>query len=172
MASFLVNKSTKNTVTFTEDCVIVLGSGIRGEKALPTLQFRLNRCIEYLQHNPNALIIVSGGQGRGETICESTAMKRYLISKGVKENQIIEENQSKNTRQNMQFSKILIDAHFPSGNYTVVCITSGFHAYRASILSRKTGLNVSHFNAKTVWYIYPTAYIRETLSVIKMWMGL
>jgi uncharacterized SAM-binding protein YcdF (DUF218 family) len=139
---------------------------------LPTLQFRLDKCIDYMQHNPDALIIVSGGQGRGETIYESEAMKRYLVSKGVNAGQIFEENQSKNTRQNMQYSKIILDSLFSKGNYSVVCITSDFHAFRAGKLSKKVNLPVSHYNAKTVWYLYPVAYCRETLSIIKMWLGL
>jgi uncharacterized SAM-binding protein YcdF (DUF218 family) len=165
-------ESAKNTTTFSEDCVIVLGCGLRGEKILTTLQYRLDKCIDYLKYNPGALIVVAGGQGRGETICESEAMKRYLVSKGIDAGQIIEENQSMNTRQNMLFSKILLDTRFPSGNYSAVCITSGFHAYRAHILSKKAGLTVTHYNAKTVWYMYPTAYLRESLSMIKMWIGL
>ena len=44
----------KNTTTFTEDCALVLGCGIRGEEVLPTLKLRLDRCLEYLQHNPDA----------------------------------------------------------------------------------------------------------------------
>ena len=165
------SQSMKNTTTYNEDCVLVLGNSLRGEKILSTLKFRLDKCLDYMQHNPNALIIVSGGQSRGETVSESKAMKRYLVSNGINAGQIIEENQSKNTRQNMQFSKTILDAHFPSDNYSVVCITSGYHAYRASRLSKKADLMVSHYNAKTALYLYPIAYCREMLSIIKMWMG-
>jgi len=165
------SQGEKNTATFTEDCVLVLGGGLRGEEVVPTLQLRLDKCIEYLHRNPEALIIVSGGQGSGETICESQAMKRYLVSKGVDANRIVEENQSKNTRQNMQYSKALLDAHFPSGNCSVVCITSDFHAYRANKLSEAVNMPVSHYNARTKWYLYPSSYCKETLSIIKMWLG-
>jgi len=171
MFIFIGKQGMKNTTTFNEDCALVLGCGIRGEKILPTLQFRLDKCLDYIQHNPKALIIVSGGQCRNETISEAEAMKRYLISKGVDSNRIIEENQSKNTRQNMQFSKNLLDTCFSSGNYSVVCITSDYHAYRANKLSKNANLTVSHYNSKTAWYLYPAAYFRETLSIIKMWIG-
>lgn len=169
MFTLLGFQGRKNTATFTEDCVLVLGSGIRGEKILPTLQFRLDKCIEYLQHNPKALIIVSGGKGRNETICESEAMKRYLVSKGVDAERIYEDCNSKNTRENMAFSKMILDSLFPFGNYSVACITSDYHAYRAGKLSEKVDLSISHYNAKTAWYLYPAAYCRETLSIIKMW---
>jgi len=172
MFFFIGEQGSKNTTSFTEDCALVLGCGIRGKEILPTLQFRLDKCIDYLQHNPKALIIVSGGQGRGEAICESEAMKSYLVSKGVNADQIIEENRSKNTRQNMLYSKVLLDSLFHSGNYSVVCITSDFHAFRANKLSQKANLSVSHYNAKTLWYLYPITYCRETLSIIKMWIGL
>lgn len=162
----------KNTTTFTEDCVLVLGGGLRGDKIVPSLQLRLDKCLEYLQHNPKALILVSGGQGGSETIAESLAMKRYLVSKGVDPAHIFEENQSKDTRQNMQFSKILLDSLFPSGNYSVVCITSDFHAFRADQLSKKVSLTISHYNAKNLWYLYPIVYCRETFALIKMWLGL
>ena len=172
MFFFIGIQGAKNTTAFNEDCVLVLGCGILGETVLSTLQFRLDKCIDYLQYNPKALIIVSGGQGRGEMITESEAMKRYLISQGVNVDQIIEESQSKNTRQNMQFSKVLLDSLFLSGNYSVVCITSDYHAFRANKLSQKADLSVSHYNAKTAWYLYPSAYCRETFSIIKMWIGL
>jgi len=165
-------QGTKNTTTFTEDCALVLGGGLRGEKILPALQYRLDKCIDYMQHNPKALIVVSGGQGTGETIAESAVMKQYLVSGGIDAGKIFEESQSKNTRQNMLFSKIVMDSLFPSGNYSVVCITSDFHAFRSGKLSEKAGFTVSHYNAKNKWYLYPAAYCRETLSIIKMWLGL
>jgi uncharacterized SAM-binding protein YcdF (DUF218 family) len=167
---FIAIKGSKNTTTFDEDCVLVLGCGIRGETPLPTLCMRLDKCLEYLQHNPNALIIVSGGQGMNEAITEAEAMKRYLVSKGVAPMQILQEDQSSNTAENMQFSKPIIDQHFASKTYKVVCITSNYHAYRAKVLSKKFGIPVSHYNAAIRWHLYPVAYCRETLSICKMWI--
>ena len=169
---FLIkSQSVKDSTAFNEDCVLVLGFGLKGDKIRPALQYRLDKCIDYLQQNPKAKVIVSGGQGRGETICESTAMKNYLVSKGVDSEKIIEENRSKNTRQNMLYSKIILDTIFPLGNYSVACITTDFHSYRANKLSKKAGFSVSHYNAKTDWYSYPVCYFREVLSIVKMWIG-
>ena len=162
----------KDTTTFTEDCALVLGCGIKDGEALPTLKLRLDKCIEYLQYNPDVLIIVSGGESKTEKITESEVMKRYLVSKGVDADRIIKEDQSKNTRQNMLFSKTLLDTYFPTGDYSIVCITSGYHAYRAGKLAQKANLRVSHYNSRILWYIYPAAYCRETLSIIKVWLGL
>ncbi len=159
-----------DTVKFDEDCVLVLGCGIRGEKILPTLQLRLDKCVEYLQRNPSALVIVSGGQGRNETISEAEAMKRYLVLKGVSAEQILEENHSRNTKQNFQYSKALMDSYFSSKPYSVACITSNYHAYRAKKLSEAAGLSVVQYSSGSRWYLYPSAYFREMLSIFKMWI--
>jgi uncharacterized SAM-binding protein YcdF (DUF218 family) len=169
MFVFITIKGAKDTATFDEDCVLVLGCGIRGETPLPTLELRLDKCTEYLQRNPAALVVVSGGQGRNEAISEATAMKRYLVSKGINAAQIIEENQSHNTKENFEYSKILLDNHF-SNNYSVVCITSNYHAYRAQKTVETKGLEISQYNAGSRWYLYPSAYFREVLSICKMWI--
>jgi uncharacterized SAM-binding protein YcdF (DUF218 family) len=167
MMLFIGIKGTKNTATFNEDAILVLGCGIRGETPLPTMQQRLDKCLDYLQYNPGALIVVSGGQGHNEAISEAEAMKRYLIVKGVNAAHIITEDQSRNTLQNMQFSKQILDNHL-STEYSVVCITSNYHAYRAAILAAKQGLNATSYNAGTTWYLYPSAFSREILSICKM----
>lgn len=161
---------SKNTVKFDEDCVLVLGCGIRGETVLPMLRLRLDKCVEYLQRNPSALVVVSGGQGRNEAISEAEAMKRYLVSKGVNAAQIVEENRARDTRQNFQYSKELMDSHFSSKSYSVACITSNYHAYRAKRLSEAAGLPVVQYSSGSLWYLYPSAYFREMLSIFKMWI--
>ncbi len=170
MFVFIGVNGLKNTVKFNEDCVLVLGCGIRGKTVLPTLQLRLDKCVEYLQQNPSALVIVSGGQGRNEAVSEAEAMKRYLVSKGVRTEQIIEESRSHNTKQNFQYSKELMDNYFSSKPYSVACITSNYHAYRARKLSETVGLSVAQYSSESRWYLYPSAYFREMLSVFKLWI--
>ncbi len=170
MFIFIGINGAKDTVKFDEDCVLVLGCGIRGETVLPTLQLRLDKCVEYLQKNPLALVVVSGGQGRNESISEAEAMKRYLVSKGVNAGQILEENRSRNTKQNFQYSKELIDSRFSGKPYSIACITSNYHAYRAKKLSENAGLSITQYGSGSLWYLYPSAYFREMLSIFKTWI--
>ncbi len=167
---FLFIQGNKNTATFVEDSVLVLGCGIRGETILPLLQDRLDKCVEYHRKNPTAIIIVSGGQGRNEDIPEAEAMKRYLVGHGVDENRILEENKSRDTEENMLFSKRMLDNHFRKMNkccYTTVCITSNYHAYRGRQLATSAGFCATNYNAGIRWYLAPSAYFREVLSVCK-----
>lgn len=83
------------------DYIIVLGAGIKGEQVTPLLASRIDQGIEILKKNPKALLIMSGGQGKGEDIPEGEAMARYAINKGIDESKIIIEDKSTNTKENL-----------------------------------------------------------------------
>ena len=72
------------------DYIIVLGALVNKNKISQSLKERLDSCVEYLYlTHDNPKIILSGGQGRGENISEASAMKSYLLSKGIDEKNII-----------------------------------------------------------------------------------
>lgn len=56
---------------------------------------------------------MSGGQGSDETRAEALAMKEYAIEQGYSEELIITEEKSKNTLENMQFSKAVMEEKKP-----------------------------------------------------------
>ncbi len=166
----VVVHGSRDTVTFREDGILVLGCGIRGETILPTLQSRLDKCLEYLDRNPGVPIVVSGGQGRNEDIAEAEAMKRYLVQNGVDEAQIIKEDQSRDTKDNFRYSKPAFDSLFPGKEYTVACITSDYHVFRIKMTAKDEGLDIKVLPAGVKWYLRPSAYCRESLSICKNWL--
>ena len=90
--SFIAVYGNNDNADYEEETVIVLGCGIRGERVSVGLARRLNKAYEYHLKNPDAVIIVSGGQGPQEDIPEALAMKRYLVDKGIPEDKIIMED--------------------------------------------------------------------------------
>ena len=100
-----------DTVTYKEDAVIVLGAGLRGENLSLILRNRLDAAVEYYNENPEAVIVVSGGQGPDEDIPEAEAMERYLYEQGVPLNKIIKEDKSTSTEENFKFSKELLETY-------------------------------------------------------------
>lgn len=52
---------------------------------------------------------MSGGQGSDETRAEALVMKEYAIEQGYSEELIITEEKSKNTLENMKFSKAVME---------------------------------------------------------------
>ncbi len=155
-----------------EDAVIVLGCGLNGSEVSDTLRERLNSCIEYSKENPDAVIVVSGGQGFTEEVTEAYAMKKYLIDNGVSEEKILEEPASSSTYENFVNSKKILDNYFKNKNpnYKTAFITNRFHCYRAYNLAKNAGINVSCFYAPDEWKSAIPSYLRESLAVIKLWV--
>jgi len=75
------------------DYLVILGAGLRGEVPSMALYQRLYASLEYIEINPKVKIVVSGGQGPGESITEALAMERFLINHGVAKEQIIKEEE-------------------------------------------------------------------------------
>ena len=168
-STFLAIYGRNDNAEYNEETVIVLGCGIRGERVSVGLAKRLNKAYEYHLQNPEAVIIVSGGQGPQEDISEALAMKRYLINKGVPEDKIIMEDKSTSTIENFRFShEIMKEKGFSDSS--VVFVTNGYHVYRAASYAKAEGLTVKHLGTDIIWYTIPMNYMREMLAVLKMWV--
>lgn len=168
--SFLAIYGRLDNATYDEKTVIVLGCGIRGERVSVGLAKRLNKAYEYHLQNPEAVIVVSGGQGPQEDIPEALAMKRYLVSKGVSEDKIIMEDKSTSTITNFRNSyKIMYENNL--SEYSVVFVTNGYHVYRAKEYAESEGFKgITHLGTDIIWYTIPMNYMREMLAVMKMWV--
>ncbi len=167
--SFLAVYGSNDNATFEEETVIVLGCGIRGERVSVGLAKRLDKAAEYHEKNPDAMIIVSGGQGPQEDISEALAMKRYLVEKGIDEDKIIMEDRSTSTITNFKYShEFMLEYGLPEDS--VVFVTNGYHVYRGAYYAEAEGLTVTHLGTDIIWYTIPMNYMREMLAVLKMWI--
>ncbi|MBQ8541561.1 MAG: YdcF family protein [Clostridia bacterium] len=170
LVAFLAYYGQFDNCDYTEDAVIVLGAGIRGDRVTVPLAYRLNSAIEYHKKNPDAVIVVTGGQGYQETITEAEAMEKYLLRKGVDPHKIIKEEKATSTNENMRFSKEILDKYF-EGDYSIVVVTNNFHVYRGVQIAKIEGFeNVYRKHAGLKWYNMAPCYIRESLAVLKMWV--
>lgn len=150
------------------DYLVILGAGLNGDKLSLSLLKRMEKSVEYLKLNPDSTVVVSGGQGPNETISEAEAMKRYLVSNGIKEEQIIKEDKSTNTMENLKFTKKKLDeVNKKEGNYEITIVTSGFHMFRSKILAARNGFKAHGYPSSTYAVLIPNFYIREYFAVIK-----
>ena len=146
------------------DYIIVLGAGVIGDRVTPLLAARIDRGIELLHHNPDAKLILSGGQGPGEDIAEGEAMARYVEQKGVGPEKIIVEGKSTSTEENLLFSRELMEKSWPK----VIVVTTAYHVFRALLLARQQGLKCVGFGARTTWYFTLNALIREFAGYLSL----
>lgn len=163
---FLIIYGKSDNVTYQEDAVIVLGAAVHGKTPSLTLKKRLDKAVEYHGQNPDAIIIVSGGQGAQEDISEAEAMKIYLIDKGVNPDKIIKEDKSTSTAENFAFSKEILDKRF-TDDYTVAFITNEYHTLRAGLCARRAGFeNISHLHSNTNLSYLISGVLRECLAFV------
>lgn len=156
-----------------QDYLIVLGAGlINGERVTPLLAQRINRAIEFFhlqkaKTNHPAKFIMSGGQGPDEKISEAQAMKNYALEQGMNEEDILLEDQSTTTLENMRFSKQLMDNRRIKP-YHVVFFSNNYHIFRAGIFAEQVDLTAQGLGAHTARYFLPNALLREFAAIIMM----
>ena len=148
------------------DYVIIHGSGLlRGREVSKLLSDRLDKAIEVYHKDPTPPVMIpSGGKGGDEEISEAEAMENYLLDHGIPKDHIIPEDRSTTTRENLLFSKKIIDG-LPGPRYTAL-VTSNYHVYRALSICRDIGLECTGIGAHVAPYYWPSALIREFAAIM------
>lgn len=161
-------KAAKHIPKYDKDFIIILGSKIKSDGTLtPLLQARVDKAIDFCNRqyevaNKKIIYVPSGGKGNDEVMAESLAIKNYLVAKGIKEKQILIEDKSSNTIENMKFSKNLIDEVKKDAKISFA--TTNYHVFRSGIIASEQGLECDGMGSKTKWYFYTNALIREFVA--------
>ncbi len=161
-------KASKHIPEYNKDFVIILGSKINQDGTLPPLlKGRCDKAIEFgkkqYENNKKKIVYIpSGGKGKDEVISEAEAMKRYLLDNGIKEKQIIIENKSTSTIENMRFSKNIIDS--VNNDAKISFSTTNYHVFRSGVIACEQGIDCEGIGSKTKWYFYTNALIREFIA--------
>ena len=167
LCASLVIYGANDTAGYNEDVLIILGAGIKGDEPGVALRGRLDKALEYCSANKSCVIVVSGGQGPQEDTTEAQAMANYLTKHGIESDRIILEQQATSTRQNLEYSKVLLDAYFDS-EYSSVLLTNDYHVPRAVYTANKVGYdNISHLSSYTPLYTAAPNVLRELLALCK-----
>jgi uncharacterized SAM-binding protein YcdF (DUF218 family) len=153
------------------DFVVVLGAGLRPDGGVPPLlASRLERGREVwaaldrrAAGDFKPLLVVSGGKGDDERVAEASAMASYLTARGFPADRLLLEDKSRNTEENLVFSKAIMDDLRPGARVTIV--TSDFHAFRAALLARRLGIQGQVTGARVAAYYRPSAVLREFAAV-------
>ena len=145
------------------DYVVVLGAGLIGDKVTPLLASRIEKGIAIYQKQPGCKLIMSGGQGPDELMAEGQAMADYALEQGIPAEDIVIENQSTNTEENLKFSYALMK---PGSRFALV--TNYYHVFRALLLARKLKIKCIGYGARTKFYFSLNAFIREFVGYVVM----
>ena len=161
-------RAAKHVPAPDRDYILILGCCFRKDGTLtPLLKARVDKALDFWRMQKEktgkaAFIIPSGGQGRNESMPEAKAMSNYIAGTDIPSEYVLPEDQSVNTFQNMQFSKEIIDGKNPGSSSAKVCyVTTNYHVLRSGILANKVKLSAEGLGAKTKWWFWPNAFVRE-----------
>ncbi len=146
--------------------VLVLGGKIHGDRPSLMLSYRLQAAAAQLRKNPQAVCVVSGGQGADEEYPEARVMQHYLAQLGIAPQRIYTEAASRNTRQNLSLSVEVMLQNNLQGQ--VVIVTDAFHQLRASLYARQSGVQSRSLSSKTPWGLAPSYWVREFFALGKL----
>ena len=164
VCGFLMIRAANEGERVNADAVIVLGAAVHGDKVTWVLENRLNTAMEYMESHPAAICVVSGGQGAGETVTEASAMKKYMIERGIDASRVYTEEKATNTNENFEFAKVIIDNVLGS-DAKIAFVTTNFHVYRAGQVAKAQGVNAVGIPADDVWYLRLNNFLRECVGI-------
>ena len=152
------------------DFIIINGCRMAGDgRPLPLLRGRADRALAFAKKQRRAtgagpVFVPSGGQGSDEPVSEARSIADYLMTRGVPESDILLEDRSTSTEENMRFSRDLIRARKPEAR--VGFATTSYHVFRTGMLSAEAGLDAEGMGSRTKWYFLPNAFLREYVGLL------
>jgi uncharacterized SAM-binding protein YcdF (DUF218 family) len=120
------------------DAIGVFGAAEYDGRPSPVYRARLDRAFQLYKRGIAPLIITLGGDG-GDAYSEGGVGRQYLIGKGVPEQEIIAETQSRNTEESAR--RIAVIAR-TNGLRRLVIVSDGTHLFRIHEICEAEGLNV------------------------------
>lgn len=118
------------------DYLIVLGAGVNGTQPSQALYERLCAARDYLNAYPDAVAILSGGQGANEDISEAECMHRWLTAAGISERRLRKEDRATSTEENLAFSLALIEEETGQRPEKIAVVSNEYHLLRAALWAR------------------------------------
>ena len=165
-AGLTISGLTENT--FPADVIVVPGNAVSPEgKPSDRLAARLDRALELYQEGMGKVIIVSGGTG-WQGVDEAAAMRGYLLSRGVKEEHIVQDSQGNTTYDTVNFTQSYMKKH---GLTSALAVTQYFHIPRTCMALERAGVSKvgkSHAHFFEWRDLYST--LREVPAYLYYWV--
>lgn len=129
-----VREHFSGTATLPADCAVVFGAAVYYNLPGPAIVRRVTTAAELYRTQQIKTLVLSGGRGEGNRASEATVMQREALRMGVAAADIILEDKSHSTWENILYSKNLT-----SRCSSVVGISDGYHLARIELIARRQG---------------------------------
>jgi uncharacterized SAM-binding protein YcdF (DUF218 family) len=120
------------------DAAVVLGAAVWSQGVSPVFRERINHAIDLYRRGKVHKLIFTGGQGNRNEPTEAAAARAYALSNGVAPTDILIEQRSHTTYENLFYAKQLADVH---GLKKVLIVSDPMHMKRAIAMAHDIGLD-------------------------------
>ena len=138
-----------NVVDVPGDAAVVLGAAVWGDEVSPVFRERINHAIELYRSGRVRKIIFTGGQGNRNELTEAAEARQYAMKNGVPARDILIEQHSHTTYENLVYAKQLADTN---GLKRVLIVSDPMHMKRAVTMARDIGLEAYPSPTPTTLY--------------------
>ena len=132
------------------DVAIVLGAAVYGDQVSPVYQGRIDHAITLYREGYVDKLIVTGGKGEGNDISDAEVAKRYTVAQGVPAEDVLTEDSSTITQENLENAKEIMDRQ---GYETAIVVSDPLHMKRAMLLAKDAGLRAYSSPTPTTRYV-------------------
>ena len=170
----VVLSGAHSSVSGDPQVMIVLGCQVKPWGPSVLLQDRLDTALVYLQDHPDMTVVACGGQGADEPESEARAIADYLTENGVSKRNILLDEDSHNTHQNLEnAAKLLSEENMDPAQSQVVVVSNGFHLTRARMLAQRCGFEEVSTLAAPESHLPSRLkmYLREPLALVKSFVA-
>ena len=114
------------------DAIVVLGAAQYDGRPSAIYQARLEHAVDLWSDGVAPLLVFTGGKEPGDRFTEGGSGARWALARGVPEEAVLTEEQSRTTYQNLAGAKRALERHNPDGGRRrIVVVSDPFHMFRA-----------------------------------------
>ncbi len=129
----------RQQVTSSAEAIVVLGAAQYDGRPSPQLEGRLLTAIDLWNDGAAQYFIVTGGRQEGDRFTEAETSRNVALDNGVPDSSILFEDQGTTTWESLQGVAQLVEQYEIS---SVILVTDPYHAMRASLIAKRSGINV------------------------------
>jgi uncharacterized SAM-binding protein YcdF (DUF218 family) len=122
--------------------IVVLGAAQYAGRPSPVLRARLDHAAALWADGVAPRVLLTGGQGDGDTTSEAAVGRRYLLARGLPDSVLLLEPEGRTTRASLAAAAALLrPTDGPA--VRVVLVSDPFHILRARIVAWQYGLDAA-----------------------------
>jgi uncharacterized SAM-binding protein YcdF (DUF218 family) len=150
------------------DAAVVLGAAVWTNNVSPVFRERINHALSLYRQNKIRKIIFTGGQGNPNEPTEALAARSYALANGIPAQDILVEQNSHTTYENIVYAKQLADAN---NLKKVLLVSDPLHMKRAMTIAADVGLNAYPSPTPTTKYQSWNTQLREVARETLYYLG-